>query len=681
MKQLFRLRHFPEKLVIWVWLFTAFITAFFWWWSAREDRYELEVETRHVYHNISTLTRALDEHIRLSLSQLDGELLFIKSRYETGQKQLEELAPLLRTVSNKQFSLSMSIFDQQGDLVATTLGEARFSAADRDYFQYHQANSQSGLYIGKPIIGKLLGKPAFTLSRKLSNPDGSFGGVVVVTVDPSYFSNFYESMHLPESTIISVVGTADGVVRIRRIGTYAEIGQVMPPDAPLFRYASQASEGVFNTKTVVDQSRRFIAYRKMADYPLIVDVGMDEKAALTDYYNHRNSKMLLLLAANFLLVLYSFLLTGSIRRRNKEYQSRVKLQEQLKENIVIAGKIQKALLPHPKVDDRVEIATIFEPYDQLSGDFWGTNWLNNKLRGFIVDVLGHGLATALQTSALNALLNEQMTSEDTFGPQMLQTLNEKISPYFTEESFAAVLLFEFDFAAGELTMLTGGINHVIANTGGETRVIAIRGSLVGVAAHPDFGTAVIPFAAGDYFFFASDGLTDQVKVEDIPKGFTKSMRWLEALSTSPDRWDDCSAIGVRILRRPTKHPYSCTFTGTAELGPVRDEIRNQLLSLTGQPGMLEVGINEAVNNAVKAVDSEGPVTVRIRLLGRRLVVRVKDGGPGFDWQKRIAAAELVGDERECLFNENGRGIRIMLYSFDTVRYNRSGNEVLLAKRL
>ncbi len=97
--------------------------------------------------------------------------------------------------------------------------------------------------------------------------------------------------------------------------------------------------------------------------------------------------------------------------------------------------------------------------------------------------------------------------------------------------------------------------------------------------------------------------------------------------------------------------------------------------LRDKPGLMEVALNEAVNNAIE----HGKASIKLKLnviAGKRLVVRVKDQGAGFPGQTLLAK-----DEKDFEFDESGRGIMIMKASADYVRYNRCGNEVLLVKHI
>ena len=94
-----------------------------------------------------------------------------------------------------------------------------------------------------------------------------------------------------------------------------------------------------------------------------------------------------------------------------------------------------------------------------------------------------------------------------------------------------------------------------------------------------------------------------------------------------------------------------------------------------------IAIGEALNNATRA---SMDVKVKFSCFKKLIVIRIKDGGGGFDGNARVAALKNIDRESafvERLYAENGRGLLIMVSWTDKVIYNRQGNEIMLVKRL
>lgn len=110
-------------------------------------------------------------------------------------------------------------------------------------------------------------------------------------------------------------------------------------------------------------------------------------------------------------------------------------------------------------------------------------------------------------------------------------------------------------------------------------------------------------------------------------------------------------------------------------------------NLRGNSGLMEVALIEAVNNAMKyGIAKNGNRIIHIKLRiqnGKRLIIRVKDHGPGFEANNRLKEinAEQENAFEKCLYDESGRGLLIMNEAADLVTYNECGNEVLMVKAI
>ena len=100
-----------------------------------------------------------------------------------------------------------------------------------------------------------------------------------------------------------------------------------------------------------------------------------------------------------------------------------------------------------------------------------------------------------------------------------------------------------------------------------------------------------------------------------------------------------------------------------------------------EAAMLRVALGEAIINALRYGIS---IRIKINVIGNKLVIRVKDDGPGFDGNSLIEKYLAEGKEKifnSGIYEEHGRGIKIMLLWTNLVTYNKQGNEVLLVKEI
>ena len=93
---------------------------------------------------------------------------------------------------------------------------------------------------------------------------------------------------------------------------------------------------------------------------------------------------------------------------------------------------------------------------------------------------------------------------------------------------------------------------------------------------------------------------------------------------------------------------------------------------------VKLALEEAVTNAVKHGNRNDPskrITVRFHVDAERVIIMVRDDGPGF---RPACVPDPTAEEN--LERPNGRGIMLMHSYMTHVCYNESGNEVWMFKR-
>jgi serine phosphatase RsbU (regulator of sigma subunit)/anti-sigma regulatory factor (Ser/Thr protein kinase) len=368
----------------------------------------------------------------------------------------------------------------------------------------------------------------------------------------------------------------------------------------------------------------------------------------------------------------------------KAYRDLKTAHSQLNQDIMLAAKVQKALLPESFSESFLSVESIYHPYRSVSGDFYDFTWSkdNQRFSGFILDVSGHGIASSLQGLVISAFFRQTMDSPMGLAARLCW-INQQASRYFTEETFAAAVCFEFDFAKRTLAFACAGIYKFLASCAALPTVVITPGSLIGIVDNPEFSECIVPFSPGDTFYFMSDGIFDQMNAADLLPviDFERTLQQLRALAEQPNRHDDCSALCIRIEGK-VAFPLVFDYFRPADRTRIQSRIRQLLLNIAAETaGRIDVAIGEALANATR---QSMHVRVKINRLGSWLVVRIRDNGTGFDgngvisklWRQQSAE---IFDER--LMAEGGRGLPIMVAWMDRVLYNRTGTEVLLVKKL
>ncbi|MDO8397558.1 MAG: diguanylate cyclase [Bradyrhizobium sp.] len=106
-----------------------------------------------------------------------------------------------RAASARHFG-ALQVFDAAGELTidASTLDPRKENRGDEEYFRVHRDNPDSGLFISKPMLHR--SAYAIVLSRRITDQDGGFLGVVAGSIRFSYFHDLFGRLSLgPDDTI------------------------------------------------------------------------------------------------------------------------------------------------------------------------------------------------------------------------------------------------------------------------------------------------------------------------------------------------------------------------------------------------------------------------------------------------------------------------------------------------
>ena len=202
-----------------------------------EDDYDRKQARIMSETHAANLVRAFEEHIINTSQQIDLMLLMLRHDFKDHPDRFDELLTNYKTHAHIKQILLVSVIDAQGRLVFSDhrLPETPLKLDDREHFRVHRDRAGDTLFISKPVLGRLSGKWSLQFTRKIINRDGSFGGVMVLSVDPEYFSSYFRSVDLGRDGVVTMIGT-DRVIRARSIvEDYRSDakGQALPADRPL----------------------------------------------------------------------------------------------------------------------------------------------------------------------------------------------------------------------------------------------------------------------------------------------------------------------------------------------------------------------------------------------------------------------------------------------------------------
>jgi diguanylate cyclase (GGDEF)-like protein len=140
----------------------------------------------------------------------------------------------------------------------------------RDYFLAQKAQNAPVLSVGQPEAARASGSFIIGISKRLTDTDGTFAGVVAGTVQLSHFKKLFQDMAVGPNII--TLGRTDGTVLMRWPFDEAGIGKSIS-GAEIFKQLKTARSGRFETTAITDGVHRLYVYSQISDLPIFVSVG------------------------------------------------------------------------------------------------------------------------------------------------------------------------------------------------------------------------------------------------------------------------------------------------------------------------------------------------------------------------------------------------------------------------
>ena len=364
-----------------------------------------------------------------------------------------------------------AVLDAQGNITATSLpGAAGSNYADRLYFQIQRDRFDVGLYISKPLTAKFDSElQIVVLSKRLSNIDGSFAGVVVMGLDVNYFRELFSGISLGEDGVISLY-SKDGMIYMRIPYSNGVIGRDLShsPNFLQVRDALQHDSGSFFIRSSTDGIERLYAFKGVPGTPLVLLVGRAEK----DIYRHWTGNLYGIVAMMLLGMMVCLILFWILRR---ELEKRFAAEEKLRQLARVDG-----------LTKLINRRTL----DEFLGDLWNVVHRGNGVFSILFvdvdffklynDTYGHQKGDAVLASVAEAIATGLPRSSDVAarygGEEFVAVLAETDGPgamLVGEKIRAAIEALQIPHSRSQFGHVTASIGVAIFDRGAHASVEAV----------------------------------------------------------------------------------------------------------------------------------------------------------------------------------------------------------------
>ncbi|RYE95142.1 MAG: hypothetical protein EOO78_24405, partial [Oxalobacteraceae bacterium] len=215
-----------------------------------------------------------------TISHVDQIALGFKYQWERAGTAIGLASQVSTGVYPPDGGLYVLLLDRNGRVLHTTLDKANaIDLSDRAYFKAQKAGAAEGLLISGPLLGRVTGNNAVVFSRRVNAPDGSFAGLVAVSVRTDYLAPLLDEHALRAGDFLVARDDAGDVYMQRQAGRpllperYRHAGAL--PGAGGYRFDAGAGQ---------EDTPRFMAWARAGKYPITAIAGLSETSAMAPWH-------------------------------------------------------------------------------------------------------------------------------------------------------------------------------------------------------------------------------------------------------------------------------------------------------------------------------------------------------------------------------------------------------------
>jgi len=227
---------------------------------------------------------------------------------------------------------SVWIYDKDGvSIVSSRLHpppSANFS--DRDFYQAHFL-SDAGTYYGQAYLSQFNGQPFFTVSRRL-NYNGTFAGVLEISVLPSNFFRFYSTLAYTEGLQFGML-RSDGLFLARYPAAPAAGAKALDEHSGFRRTIARTPDGgLYTALSPVDGIERRFAVRRFGDTPIYLTAGIATATIRHEWLTAMSAHLIFGVPVTLILFLTLFAVLRRTRRLYQEIDRRSIAEDSLRQS-------------------------------------------------------------------------------------------------------------------------------------------------------------------------------------------------------------------------------------------------------------------------------------------------------------------------------------------------------------
>ena len=268
-------------------------------------------ELYHARLLASSMTEAVSLQIDGSFRGINGLLEDVVAAVRSGQWT----NPAVRQrISGRMMSYPelrwVGYVTPEGILTADTepsinIAPEGLNVVDRDYVRRAQCAPQPKMRVGQPVVGRATGERTVHLALPIATSSaGDCRGLVVAAVNPDHFAAILEKVLLDPAGGTAVINL-DGAIVARAPDHAEKFGVSLLQSALFTEFLPKSSSGVAHLLSKADNNDKFLGYKVLDQYGLVVTSGISMSKALGNWYLQAGIEVAGLLVFSLVIFLWA----------------------------------------------------------------------------------------------------------------------------------------------------------------------------------------------------------------------------------------------------------------------------------------------------------------------------------------------------------------------------------------
>jgi diguanylate cyclase (GGDEF)-like protein len=193
----------------------------------------------------------------------------------------------------------------------------RMVSSGRDFHQYFKDHDDSDLFVGSSSKSRGTGNLSLYFARRINGPDRRFLGLVLGVVEIKYLIDFYQAAGEQAGEAVTLL-RRDGTMLIRYPDPEMAIGVKLSQKSPWYARVAEGGGSYVTPGTLDGVLPSLVSVHPLRDYPLVVDVLMEEAEIFAEWKRETAFIVSFALAAALTLLGLFWMLARQFRRQTEQ---------------------------------------------------------------------------------------------------------------------------------------------------------------------------------------------------------------------------------------------------------------------------------------------------------------------------------------------------------------------------